>query len=83
MAEFDKVKKAIEKTKEQEKLSKNLTDTFYVRLTNQTYRTLYKVAKQNNTTMSEVGRLCIESQLMNVDSLLKEIARIKREFGTE
>lgn len=70
-----------EKTGEQERLSRSLTDTFYVRLTNNTYRALYKVAKQNNTTMSEVGRLCIETQLINVDNLLKEIARIKREFG--
>jgi len=78
---MDEKKEELEKTDEQERLSRNLTNTFYVRLTENTYRALYKVAKQNDTTMSEVGRLCIETQLQNVDAILKEIARIKREYG--
>lgn len=70
-----------ETTEEQEKLRETYTDVLYVRLTNSVYKQVYKIAKQNNSNMSEVGRLCVESQLMRVDDLLKELARIKSEFG--
>jgi len=70
-----------EKTEEQDYFRKeNFTDTLYIRLTNRVYRILYRIAKENNVTMSEIGRLCIENNLMNVSNLLKEIRDLKYEF---
>lgn len=74
--------KKLEVTEEQEVLeSKLLKNTLYVRLTQQTFRMLYKVAKENGTTMSEVARLCIESRLIEAGNLLKEIRELKSDFS--
>jgi hypothetical protein len=68
------------KTPEQEKYTREVyRDVLNIRLTNTAYRLVYKVAKENKTTMSEVGRLCVETGLMDVDRLLKEIRKIKDE----
>lgn len=73
-----------ERTEEQDYYEKELkTDTLYVRLTNRVYKNIYKIAKRNNTTMSEVARLAIESNLMDVDNLLKEIKRLKSEYKSK
>lgn len=69
-----------EKTPEQDRYDREIKrDVLNIRLTNSVYRMVYKVAKQNKTTMSEVGRLCVETGLMDVDNLLKELKKIKDE----
>lgn len=70
-----------EKTEEQEVLeSANLTNTLYVRLTGQVFRRLYKIAKESNSNMSEVARLCIETKLIEAETLYREIKELKDGF---
>ena len=69
-----------EKTPEQDRYDREIKrDVLNIRLSNRVYRLVYKVAKENKTTMSEVGRLCVETGLMDVDDLLKELKKIKDE----
>ena len=69
-----------EKTPEQDRYGREIkVDVLNIRLSNRVYRLVYKVAKQNKTTMSEVGRLCVETGLMDVDNLLRELKKIRDE----
>lgn len=82
MEKLQKVK--IKKTEEQEELeSKNLRNTLYVRLTEQVYKRIFKIAKETNSNMSEVARLCIESKLFEVERLYREISELRNEFSNK
>jgi hypothetical protein len=62
---------------EEEKLKEMLTDSVNLRISNVVAVALYNIAKENKMTMSEVARLCIETRLMDVGKLLKEVKKLK------
>lgn len=70
-----------EKTEEQKFYENNLkTDTIYIRVTNDVYRKVYRIAKENDESMSEVCRLALENSLIHIEYLLKEIKALKNEY---
>lgn len=74
-------KQVTPETPEQDFLKKEtVPNVVYVRVTEQVFKRLLKIAKENDSNMSEVARLCIESKLIEVEKLLKEIKELKREF---
>jgi len=58
-------------------------DVIYTRVTNLVYREVYKIAKENGVSMSDVVRLSLETNLIQVDQLLKEIEALKNEYKTK
>jgi len=70
-----------EVTAEQLRMSRDPKyNTLYVRLTGEVFRRIYKIAKDHDTTMSAIARICIESKLMEVENLYKEIKALKDEM---
>ncbi len=79
--ELAKEEEENEQTEEQRFYKSNRKwDVIYTRVTNLVYRQVYKIAKENDVTMADVVRLSLETNLMQVDQLLKEIRELKNEY---
>ena len=55
----------------------NVKNVLYVRLTQAVFKRVYAIAKENDTNMSEVARLCIETKLNDVQKLYVDIGKLK------